>query len=426
MHAQQLRWWSTLALVLLVAVPRTARAQDAEVVIQWNGILQTALGTTVPVPSTNRHYSLLHIAMFDALNSIDPRYTPYAGRVDAAPGASREAAAAQAAHAVLSALFPNQRPTFDAALAATLSRLPSDAARDGVRVGAAAAQAVLELRQGDGWERVPPQFLLPDLPGYWQPTPPAAAAATFTHYPDVTGFVIGSARQFLVEPPPALTSERYAADLNDVKAVGAVGSTIRTEDQTLVARLWASVGTPTQIPAIWSNVVRDLARTRGLSGLETARALTLMSIAMHDSLLVSFPGKFIYGLWRPVTAIRGADRDGNAATEADPTWTPLINTPPYPTYPGNVSCLGGSAARVLERVFGRDNIPFTATWAGVAGAPGWTRSYNGFREMADESGRSRQYAGIHFSFDRTASFGVCTPLGDYAVDNYLRSRFPTQ
>jgi hypothetical protein len=144
-------------------------------------------------------------------------------------------------------------------------------------------------------------------------------------------------------------------------------------------------------------------------------------MAVHDGLMTAFTGKYLYGLWRPVTAIRAADADGKPATAPDAGWTTLIGTPPYPTYPGNVACIGASAARILERFFGRNDIAFTVTWA-AADSTGVTRRYNGFRELADEGGRSRILGGIHFTFDTVASFGVCTDLADYVYDNALRRR----
>lgn len=426
MHPIILRPLLAFALVggVTVANPARVHAQDAEVVIEWNRILQTTIATPGALSPTvfyTRPYALMHLAIFEALNSIDPVYMPYATQVAAASGASREAAAAQAAHDVLAALFPNQRETFAAALAATLNRLPSEAAREGSRVGAAAARASLDLRAGDGWDRRPTEYLLPSLPGYYQVTPPQNAVVTFTHYPDVQPFIIGSTGQFLAGPPPALTSAHYAADFNEVKALGSATSTTRTADQTLVARLWAGIGTSTANAVVWSNVVRDQARLRGLSGLEAARIYALLSMTTHDGFLVSFSGKYLYGLWRPVTAIRAADTDGNADTAADPAWNTLIPTPPYPGHPGNMACTGASSSRVLARVFGRDDVRFTVTWTGV-NAPDVTRTYNGFRELADEQARSRIYGGIHFTFETLASFGVCTLLADYAVDNYLRAR----
>jgi hypothetical protein len=156
-----------------------------------------------------------------------------------------------------------------------------------------------------------------------------------------------------------------------------------------------------------------------LSGVDAARIFALTSMTMHDALLTSFTGKFVYGLWRPVTAIRGADQDGNPDTTADAGWTSLIGTPPYPSYPGNMACIGGSSATLFARMWGRDDIPFTATWTGIL-QDDVPRRYNGFREMADEEARSRIYAGIHFTFDHTASFGVCSSVANYVFDNYLR------
>jgi hypothetical protein len=416
--------WTLGMVLVMLALPARAWAQDADVVIEWNRILQTTIATPGALPPTvffTRPYALMHAAIFDAMNSIDRAYTPLAFEVDALTGASRGAAAAQAAHDVLSALFPNQRTTFAAPLAAALARFTGDAGREGARVGAEAARRWLELRATDGWSGTPPEYLLPGLPGYYQVTPPQNAAVTFSHYPDVQPFVVGNGRQFLVEPPPALTSVHYAADFNEVKAIGSAASATRTAEQTLIAQLWARVGTPTSLDNIWNNVARDVAQSRGASGTETARLFALLNTAIHDGLLTSFTGKFLYGLWRPVTAIRGADLDANPATAADAAWLPLITTPPYPSYPGNMACVGATAARVLARFFGRDDIAFTATWTLTNGTPN-TRRYNGFREMADEEARSRVYGGIHFAFDNLASVGACTALADYVFENALRVR----
>jgi hypothetical protein len=415
-----------VVLALTLGLAQSARAQSAaDTVVEWNRILLTALavpGANPPTVFITRPIAMMHVAMFDALNSIDPQYDHYATSASARSGASSVAAAAQAAHDVLVALLPSQKVTFDAALGVTLGSLPATAASDGSAVGVVAARAILELRSNDGWSQTPPPYLLPDLAGYWQPTPPANAAAAFTHYPYVRGFIISDARQLLVEPPPALTSARYAADFNEVKAIGSATSATRTATETQTAQLWAAVGTTTNANAAWNMALQDLVRTRGLTGLEAARMFALANMAAHDALLGSFTGKYNYGLWRPIHAIRGADRDGNAATEADGTWNSLIVNPPYPTYPGNMACLGASQAQVLTRFFGRDNIPVSITWA-VAGGTGITRSYNGFRQIADEEARSRVLGGIHFTFDTQASFGVCVPLGDYTVSNYLRPRF---
>jgi hypothetical protein len=416
----------TIALIL--GCRGVAHAQSPETILEWNRILLATLatpGATSPTVFFTRGPALMHVAIYDALNSFDQVYTPYFDRVPVASGASRDAAVAQAAHDTLVAMFPSQTAIYDAALAAQLNRLPAGAAQDGARVGAAAARAILDLRRSDGWDRPNPTYLLPSLPGYWQPVPPANAPAQFVHYPDVTPFVIGSARQFNPEPPPPLTSQRYADDFNEVKALGGVNSATRTADQTLVARLFAPIPsiTTTSIPAVWNNLTRDLIRARNLNDLEAARLYALVNTTFHDALFVSFSGKYLYGFWRPVTAVREAARDGNPATEPDPEFTSLIPTPPYPTYPGNYACLAGALTRVFTRYFGRDDVPLSITWAEPAG-PGITRSYNGFRQLADEAARSRVYGGIHFNFDTTSSFGVCIPLGDYVFENTFRRQLP--
>jgi hypothetical protein len=398
------------------------RAQEVETIIEWNRLLQTAVstpGALTPTIFFTRPYAMLHVAIFDALNSIARQYRGYADELDAATAAGT-VAAAQAAHDVMVAMFPTERGAFDAALAATIARGPSGDIAEGVRVGRAAAAAVLQLRAQDGWSRVPPSYVLPTLAGFWQPTPPGNAAPAFTHYPDVSGFVVASGRRFLMAPPPSLTSEIYARDFNEVKTIGSATSTTRTAEQTVIARLWAVIGTTTTQPGVWNNLVGDLARSRGMSGIDTARLYALVNMGIHDGLLTTFTGKYLYGLWRPVTAIREAERDGNAATEPDAGWTSLIGNPAYPTYPGNVACIGAVSARILERVFGRDDIAFSVTWASADG--GVTRRYNGFRELADEGARSRVLGGIHFTFDTLASFGVCTDLADYVFENSLRRR----
>ena len=424
MHAPRSGWMAALTLALLVGSPQQAPAQSADVVYEWNRIMVT-LAVPGNLPSNvffTYPGAMTSAAVFDAVNSFDYLYTPFAVRVGVPSGASRDAAVAQAAHDVLVAFFPSQRAMLDAALASTLGGITPAAAQGGARVGAETAREILELRRFDGWGRVPPPYVLPDEPGNWQPTPPANAPAGVTHYPDVEPFVAGG-RTWIVEPPPALTSERYAADLNEVKALGGATSTARTEDQTLMARLFASVGTPTGVLNVWNSAARGVAQSRGISGLEVARVFALLNMTLHDAVRISMTSKYIYGLWRPVTAIRGADRDGNPATTSDPTWSALIPTPPYPSYPGNMACVGGSGSRVLALLFGGDSARFSVTWTQVDG-PGWTRFYNGFRQLGDEAARSRIYGGIHYQFDTLASMGVCTELADYAASNNLRPRFP--
>lgn len=417
---------TTLMTLASLTTPRLASAQNPQIIVDWNQALLTSLatpGVAQPTVFFTRPLALLHVAIFDAVNSFDRTYTPYVGYIDVPSDTSRDVAAAAAAHAVLASMYPSQQQIYDTLLARHVSGVAAGAAANGSRVGVAAARAALDRRADDGWNRPQYSYVLPSTPGFWQPVPPQNAAATFAHYPDVTPFIIGNARSFLVAPPPSLTSERYAVDFNEVKAIGSATSTTRTADQTLVARLFAAVGTTTSIPAVWNNLTRDLARSAGLNGVDTARLFALTNVTFHDALYTSFYGKYLYGLWRPVTAIRDAERDGNAATAADPNWLALIPTPPYPTYPGNYACLSSAITRMLARAFGRDDVAFSITWT-EANGPGWTRNYARFSQLAEEAAKSRVYGGIHFDFDTTSSFGMCAALGEYIYVNTFRRPAP--
>jgi hypothetical protein len=371
--------------------------------------------TIMPV----RNYAMMHAAMFDAVNSIDGTYTPYLTDVPGSPNASLEAAAAQAAHDVLAALHPTRREIFDAELAASLEGIEEYRAQQGIRVGQIVAERLLAVRANDGWNVTPPSYTLPPTPGNWQPTPPGNAAATFTHYGSVLPFAITSSTQFAPNPPPAMTSAEYAAALNEVKEIGAVNSATRTADQTSVARLWAGVGTPTNFLFVWNNVARTVALERGITTVEMARLFALTNISLHDALQTSFASKFQYGMWRPVTAIRRADEDGNADTTPDAAWSSLIVSPPYPTYAGNMATIGTSQSTTLALFFGRDDIRFQHTWEGAGGA---TRSYAGFGAMADEQARARVYGGIHFTFDNVAGQSIGQNVANYVFQNLMRPR----
>jgi hypothetical protein len=216
-----------------------------------------------------------------------------------------------------------------------------------------------------------------------------------------------------------MTSDEYARDFNEVKALGSATSTTRTADQTQIAQLWAPVNTPTNLFAVWNNVARDIAIQRNNTTAENARLFALLNISSHDTLQTTFAGKFQYGLWRPVTAIRRADEDGNPNTEPDVNWTSLISNPPYPAYPGNMAGMGMSQATILALFFGRDDIRYQATWAGAGGA---TRSYAGFHQMANEQERARIYSGIHFTFDQTAGQSAGRNVAYYVFLNFMKPR----
>ena len=396
------------------------RDGDPVVVTEWNTIAEGAIpasaGVTLP-----RTYAMMHIAMFDAVNSIEGGYTAYHVRVPAWQGASSEAAAAQAAHDVLTALLPAGTATYDAALAARLANIHPLRAQLGVKVGREVAKKVLEWRSNDGWS-TPQTFTPPALPGVWQPTPPAFAAAGFVQAGDARPFGLPTPYYYLPRRPPSLNSQEYADAVNEIKAIGGVTSTVRTAEQTLQARLWASVGYRNLWSGVWNQVTRSMATDRKLSLIESARLFALVNATMQDGVQTAQASKFVYQLWRPVHAIQRAGEDLNPATDADPTWMPLLTTPPYPSYAGNMACIGASTARALALFFGTNDLPFTVQWTGLTGNADVARPFPGFWQLAEHQAASREYGGIHYHFDSTASQEVCPKVAGYIFGNYMRPK----
>ncbi len=394
----------------------------ATVVLRWNQLLQD----TLPPPGnplTPRSYAMMHIAMFDAINAIEREFTPYRVRAPLGANGSPEAAAAQAAHDVLVALNPSAAATYDMALAEDLGKRPSGFIRRGAEVGAFVAKEILAWRQNDGWivSQSPP-YSEPLLPGRWQPTPPANANAAFTHLQGAVPMATLSATQFLPPRPPSLTSERYAADVNEVKLLGKTDSMARTAEQTTIARLWSAVGTTTGFFAVWNNVARDVVEAHHLSLVEAARLYVLLNVSIADALQTTQASKFVYGVWRPVTAIRAADTDLNAATDPDPTWLPLITTPPYPSYAGNLATIGASAARALQLATGTNDMPVAITWKGAGGLPDVTRHFEGFSQAAEEEYMARIYGGVHYRFDQDAGQQVGRAVAEFVFANFMTPR----
>ncbi len=410
-----------LFLILLVCGSTTAIAQppEGDVVLQWNRVVFGTIdlpGVHPPTVFSGRTTAMVHTAMYDAVNSIEGSHTPYLIDVPGHTNASPEAAAAKAARDVMAALFPSRTAIFDAELEISLQGIEKNRARQGQMVGAAVAAHMLSKRANDGWTASPPPFVLPTTPGNWQPTPPANAAAPFTHFGGATPFALAGSSQFIPGPPPAMTSEQYTADFNEARSLGSAASVTRTAEQTLIARIWAS---GPQSGQTWNNVARGVAISRGNTLAENARLFALLNITYHDSLQTTFTSKYTYGLWRPIHAIRRADEDGNPATDADPAWTSLIPSPPYPAYAGNAAAHSMGQATILAQFFGRDDMPLTVNFAGP---PAATRSYPSFAELANEHGRSRIYAGIHFTFDNTAGQSAGRNVANYVFQNLLRPR----
>lgn len=422
--------WAAAIVAVLGSAPAQAQPAPADagaMVHEWNRIVQE----TAPTPHgvlTPRFFALTHIAMFDAINLFDGAFEPYLAH-DVEPAGTPAVAAAQAAHDVLVAINPSAAAIYDAALLQQIGASPTAEARRGAAVGSRVAQRVLEWRRDDGWVVSPfPPYSEPLLPGRWRPTPPTNAPATFTQVLSAKPLAVLSPTQFLPLPPPALTSARYADAVAEVRAIGRSDSTTRTGAQTAVAYLWAGTaasgkGIATNFMSIWNAVARDVARTRGLSPLETARVFALMNVAAHDAVHTAQASKLVYALWRPVTAIREADTDLNPATDpAEPSWLPLLVTPPYSAYAGNMAAIGAGAARALQLVLGTDTVPLTVIWRQSDDQPDVTRQYGGLWALADEQSESRIYGGIHFRFDAEAGQHVGRSVAEFVVGHRLSPR----
>lgn len=415
---------ATAGLALLAASIAQAHPgdRDASVVYEWNELMQ-ATAPPSGGPLSARFFALMHMAQFEAVNSIERRYDSYLGRVPASRGASAKAAAAQAARDVAVALVPAQQPAYDAALAAQLAGIPAGRAAQGIAIGRAAAQQVISWAATDGFNTADPPYALPLQAGAWRPVP---APAAFTRSLHMRPMALTSRSQFLPKRPPDLYTARYAADLNELKQVGGTVSAVRTAAQAQLARLWAGTITRTSSFAVWNAAALQLASSRSLGTLDAARMLTLLNVTMFDGLLTTQSSKFIFGLWRPQTAIQNADDDFNDATASDPTWTALVGIPPYPAYPGNMACIGAAAARSLQISFDTDTAAITIEWKGntVNGVPNpdVTQHYTTLSAIAQDEADARVYGGLHFRFDNEASQEICPLIAEYVHANYLNAR----
>jgi hypothetical protein len=396
-------------------IPLDRRSND--VILAWNTIAHDAMVAdneyAHPLAAA-RLYAMLHLAQHDAINAVDPVFESYSfGTRDRA--ADPVAAAAVAAHGVLSAQFPEQRATFDAQLGLWLALTPHGTRGRGVSLGEAAGAAILERRSGDGSDTPIVGDYSPGTgAGRYQFTPPFpfAFAPGWRH---VGPFALDRADQFRSAPPPALTSGRYAADLAEVKAVGRSNSESRTPEQGLYAKFWyefSEIG--------WNRIARTVAAERELGLQSTARLFALLNMALSDAYVAGWDSKYHYDLWRPFTAIRAADTDGNPLTTPDPEWEPAEPTPPVPDFPSTHSALGNAAVAVLAAVFG-DATPFTIT-SSTAAPAGATRSFASFSHAADENADSRVMAGLHFRFACDAGQELGRQVGAWTVSHHLRRR----
>lgn len=382
------------ALLGAAAVPAQALAggaahAKANAVVHWNTIAGEAFA---PSQGTNpmaqsRTFAILHASIHDALNAIDRRYASYTPGLPAAPKASVDAAVAAAAREVLVNLLPEQATLVETAYGQALSSVRDGAAKTaGIATGQAAAWATINRRRGDGADTAAQPAYVPGAgPGEYRFTAPFDFAAQ-PGWGRVQPFVI-DLRDHATAGPLPLASEQYARDLAYVKEIGQANSKTRTADQTEIARFWYE-----DSPLGWNRIANTVVRQRGLDAWEAARAFALVHFAMADGFIAGFDAKYQHRFWRPVTAIHAADIDGNALTQPDASWQPLLVTPPVPDYPSTHTVLGWAAAEVLIELFG-DKVRYGMTSLTL---PGVTRHYRGFSQAAHENGMSRLYAGIHF------------------------------
>jgi len=458
-------------------VPRNAGPkQGLESLHRWNVIAINASGLdhTPVAPGENRIFgeqlgpgrssramAIVHIAMFDALDAVVGGYASYTG-THASPGPiSVDAAIAQAARDTLAAMYPSQRPTFDAYLAEDLTAVRNVHQRaNGIDMGQRTAAAILAMRLNDGSQIPEPHvgvdYFPSDQPGHWRQDPisliPLALGA---HWGEVIPFVVSSTSQFRAPPPPDMTSADYTAAYNEVKDLGGDGivtPTERTEEQTFIGIFWAYDGTPSLCapPRLYNQITVQIADQRGLSAIQFARLLALVNTAMADAGMTIWESKYYYDFWRPILGIRESDPgtgptglgDGNDDTIGDVTFSPLGApasnltgpnfTPPFPAYPSGHAGFGGAIFEIMRRFYGTDNIAFTFVSDEFNGVtkdndgnirPYQPRSFSTLSQAEEENGQSRIYLGIHWAFDKTEGIVLGRSVADYVFDHaFTRSR----
>ena len=391
-------------------------SQKADAVVRWNDLTLDAIRQeqTAP-PMAARNLAMVHVAIYDAVNSIDGKHSRYLVKVRPLPGASAEAAAVGAAHRVLVDLYPRQRGTFDEALAEALAAIPEGNGKlAGKDLGRFVGERVLAWRSRDGVDRQV-NYAPEAAPGVWQRTPPDYAEPVLPHWPQLKPFAMDERDRPHPKELPRLTDTAYTKAFNEVKELGAADSKTRTKDQTEIARFWADGAGTCTPPGHWNQIAQSVAQKRGTTLAENARLFALLNIALADAGILCWDCKYKLSFWRPVTGIREADRASNPDTAPDREWTPLLTTPPFPSYVSGHSSFSGAAATVLTDVFG-DKVRFQTTSEGL---PGATRKFDSFWAAAEEAGQSRIYGGIHWQFDNTEGLAIGKNLAQYVGRSYL-------
>jgi hypothetical protein len=380
----------------------------SDVIMDWNAKAD-AIGIEKQlsnVPNA-RAQAMLHVAMFEAVNAIDRRYTSYKLNLVADRSTSPEAAAASAAHEVLLALYPDQKSDLDATLAASLwGMAETDAKLKGIELGKNAAAEIIALRAGDG-SNAPESYRPFTTAGIYVPTTMPAESTS----PKLKPWAMSTGAQFRPGPPPALNSEVWTRDLNEIREIGSSTSTRRTAEQTTMARFWFFTG-----PRTYNPIVRQVALARKMDIVDCARLYALSSIAGIDAFIAVFDAKYAYNLWRPVTAIRNADLTSNPATPRDASWLPLGVTPMHPEYPCAHCIVAAAVSTVLQQVAGDDIGVITLS---SPTAPGLTRKWTRLQDYSDEVSDARVYAGFHYRFSTEVGRDMGKKIGELTVATQL-------
>jgi hypothetical protein len=425
--------FSLAAISAIVALGAPALAR-ADAVMDWNANAQTAIVATAgqPPQAASLSFAMVQGAVYDAVNGIDRSHEPYLTLPAANPWDSKDAAAAAAAYRVLVSLFPGQLATLSSQYTASLALVPDGPAEDGgVAAGEAAAAAMIAARAGDG--RNPPgpfPFVFGTEPGQWRLAPPQGPAPGIVSIDpapwvgNVKPFLVRDALKLRTGPPNAVTSRAYAKDFDEVKELGSLTSTKRTADQTAAAIFWQDNGM-----AIWNRVFRSLASPTDTAG--NARLFAATNLAAADALIGCWNNKYYWNFWRPITAIREGDNDGNPATSGDATWTPLFDpsvdvsgaklvTPGFPDHPSGHTCASGAITRVLRDFFGTDKVTFTVTSNKCLPAPCQARTFRRFSDAIDEVIGARIWSGIHFRTADEEGARLGKKVARYLRKHYLQ------
>jgi hypothetical protein len=403
------RRWMTL---LLIATSWLAGSlAEADVVTDWNITAgDIAVAAKLPPPPTYRIMALVQSAVYEAVNAITKRYPPDRVTLDAAPGASVDAAVAEANRATLLQLVPSQQTAIDNAYQAALSAIPAGQAKTaGLAVGEKAAAAILAWGAVDG-AATGETYRPHTTAGVYVPT----VIPVVSQWPQRKPWLMTNPAQFRPGPPPALTSEVWAHDYNEIQALGSKNSTSRTAEQTAIARFWEAT-----MPPIYHGIVRSVATIAGREVTQNARLFAAVTQATDDALIAVLDAKYHYHFWRPVTAIRNGDIDGNDATEREPSWTPFIDTPMHPEYPCAHCIVSGAVGTVLQAEIGTSPMP-TLTTTSVT-AQGAARSWSTIDDFMQEVAQARIYDGVHYRNSTEVGTAMGKQIGALAVAKYLRS-----